>query len=165
MSYAKRSQVKGAQKLRRLLRRIEPAATAQIKTDVEEIAQTVQAEAMARAPRRYGDLAASIGYKMSNDKLAAVVGPAAESTIIASSKHATSAFGKTRLMLKAKSWAALFQFFKGWWMEHGTKGDPERGIPGSPAQPFMGPAWDVTEQWAKTKVRAGIKHALREASK
>lgn len=160
----RRSRVQGVNKLRRTLKRIDPEVTADVKTAIREGAEAIQADAINLVPRDTGDLARSIDYRVSSDGLAAVVGPAARAAEIVRRKTG-SAFKAAQVRLSARNKKLMFEFYKGWWIERGTKGSPKRNIPPQPARPFMKPAFDLNESWILGRVKAGINKALDRASK
>ena len=69
------------------------------------------------------------------------------------------------IKMSAANKALLFQFYKGYWHEFGTKGSPENNIPPLPARPFMNPAYQMNEEYGKQQVRAAVKLALERASR
>lgn len=163
-----RSSFKGVTKLRKTLRRIEPEVTEQTRQAMRDGAEAITLDAIARVPKDEGDLARSIGYQLGRDGLTAVIGPAAKQVAMVGGRtNAGAAFAtgsKRQRKLSIKNKEALFQFFKGYWIENGTKGSPERNIPPMPARPFMGPAWDLNRDWLLRNVREGINKALEKAS-
>ena len=160
----RRSRVQGANRLRRLLKRIDPEITADVKTAIREGAEAIQADAIALVPKDTGALARSIDYRISSDGLAAVVGPAARAAEIVRRKTG-SAFKASEVRLSARNKALMFEYFKGYWIEFGTKGAPKKNIPPQPARPFMKPAYDLNESWILGRVKAGINKALDRASR
>lgn len=160
----RRSRVQGVNKLRRTLKRIDPEVTADVKTAIREGAEAIQADAINLVPYDEGDLARSIDYRVSSDGLAAVVGPAARAAEIVRRKTG-SAFKASQVRLSKRNKKLMFEFYKGWWIERGTKGSPKRNIPPQPARPFMKPAYDLNESWILGRVKAGINNALDRASR
>lgn len=164
-NYSQRRGLQNVSSLRRKLRRIAQDAENTIKPVVEEIAEAIKQDAIARAPQDSGDLVRSIDKKLSADGLTAVIGPAIRTAAVARTVRG-SAFANRKLDVKlgAKSKKALFQFFKGYWIEFGTKGAPERNIPPQPARPFMGPAFDVNRDWGMEKIKDEINATLKRAA-
>ena len=180
----RRSRVRGVNKLRRTLKRIDPEVTADVKTAIREGAEAIQADAIKLVPKDTGDLARAIDYRVSSDGLAAVVGPAARAAEIVRRKTG-SAFKASQVRLSKRNKKLMFEFYKGWWIERGTKGSTKRtipfykgwwigrgtkgstkrNIPPQPARPFMKPAFDLNESWILGRVKAGINKALDRASK
>ena len=139
---------------------------AELRRRLRDVAEAVKSDAVAMAPVRDGDLAASIGYRISPDGLAVTVGPGIKAVqkIVrqAGSPWATSS---AKVKLTGNDKHALMQFYKAWWAEFGTKGSAEDGIPPQPARPFMGPAWDVNKTWAKQKIRKEINETLARVAR
>lgn len=149
----RRSHMRGMNRLRRVLRRVEPEQRRELTGAIEDIAKAIEADIIAGAPIRTGDLADSITYKLGRDKLTAVIGPGAQHVQITKSAFAQA----TMRMSRAKS-HSLFQFFKAWWHIHGTvKQDA------SPIH-WIDAAYDVNREWGIRKVRKGITVALQRAS-
>lgn len=166
---ARRSGLQGVSNLRRTLRRIEPEMTEEARGAMQDGAEAITLDAVARVPRDEGDLARSIGYKLGRDGLTAIIGPAAKQVAMVGGRTSAGAPFATRSRrqrkLSIKNKEALFQFFKGYWLEYGTKGSPAHNIPPLPAHPFMGPAFDLNKEWLLDKVRQGINRALERASR
>lgn len=163
------SGIKGINKLRKTLRRIEPELQEPVRQAVKNTAEAIKQDAIMLAPIDEGDLVRSIDYKIGRDGFTAVVGPGAKAAEIARSKGG-SAFATRDLRgeiikMSAANKHLLFQFFKGYWHEFGTKGSPERNIPPLPARPFMNPAFFLNEEYGKQQVRAAVKQALERASR
>lgn len=160
----RRSRVQGVNKLRRTLKRIDPEITSGVKIAIREGAEAIQADAIKLVPKDTGDLARSIDYRVSSDGLSAVVGPAARAAEIVRRKTG-SAFKASHVRLSARNKKLMFEYFKGWWVERGTKGSPKHNIPPQPARPFMKPAYDLNESWILGRVKTGINKALDRASR
>lgn len=166
---ARRSGIRGVNRLRRTLRRIEPEMTEQARGAMKDGAEAIKLDAVARVPVDEGDLARSIDYTLGRDGLTAVIGPAAKQVASVggrTSAGAAFATGSRRVRrLSTRNKEALFQFFKGYWIEYGTKGSPEHNIPPMRARPYMGPAFDLNKDWMIARVRRGINAALERASR
>jgi HK97 gp10 family phage protein len=151
---AQRTGLKGVSALRRKLRNMEPIVGSGIRQAITDAAIYIEADAQSFVPKDTGDLAASIEHKISADGFSAVIGPAARSAAVAKairgSAFATRVLGKP---IGATTADRLFQYFKGVWIEFGTKGNAEKGIPPHPAQPFMRPAFDMNRKWAVTRIK------------
>lgn len=163
------SRVRGTNKLRRTLRRIEPGISQGVKDDVRDIAEAVKWDAVSRAPVDEGDLVRSIDYRLGRDGLTAIIGPGAKAADIARRKKPAGgnvfrAATKGVRLSKANK-ELLFQFFVGYWNEYGTKGNPRKNIPARPAQPFMRPAWDLNRQWGIDRMRRSVNNALERAAR
>lgn len=152
-------------KLKKLNRHVENGIKPELKASLEIVAAT----ARANVPRDTGDLAASIDVALSSDGLAGVAGPAAKNAKVkkalrtgATSVFATRASGGKVISEGTKK--KIFNFFKGYWMEFGTKGYPERNIPAQPARPFMQPAWDVNAGRIKVRIKKAVDEQLKRAA-
>lgn len=166
---APRSGIRGINKLRKTLRRIEPEMQEPIKRAIVNTAEAIKLDAIAGAPVDEGDLVRSIDYKIGRDGFTAVIGPGAKAAEIARSKGGSAFATRTRrgeiINMSAANKHDLFQFYKGYWHEFGTDGSPEHGIPPLPARPFMNPAFFLNEEYGKQQVRAAVKLALERASR
>lgn len=159
----RRSGVQGAGKLKRKLRRIEPEITRGVRGAVGDVAEAIKQDAIALAPRDQGDLVRAIDAKVGRDGLAAVVGPGAVAADLAR-RRTGSVFGATNLRLSAKNQHLLLQFFKGYWIEFGTKKGDD-GSHAQPARPFMQPAFDLNRDWGKEQIRHAVSNALKRVSR
>lgn len=163
----KRHGLQNVSNLRRKLRVMEKMLDERaIPPAIRDSAIDIRDTAVRNAPFDEGDLAAAVEYKMSPDGLAAVIGPAAKSVAVAKAVRG-SPFA-TRTMDAAKqltrlSKKKLFQFFKGYWAEFGTKGYPERNIPAQPARPWMSPAFDTNRDKSVKRVAEAVNGVLRKA--
>lgn len=148
-------------KTRKLLRRLPDDMTDPIRAAFEQGAKDIAAEArfnLASARRTdTGDLMASIDYKVARDGLTAVVGPGAKAAnIVKKATGSSFATRSTTVRLSGRSKKLLFNFFKGYWLEFGTKRITPR--------PFMGPAFDGSRSRISTEVQKGISSALERAA-
>lgn len=163
------SGIKGLNKLRRTLRRIEPEMQEPVRAAILNTAEAIKQDAIAGAPIDEGDLVRSIDYKLGRDGFTAVIGPGAKAAEIARSRGGSAFATQDRkgeiIRMSAANKKLLFQFFKGYWHEFGTKGSPEHNIPPLPARPFMNPAYLLNEEYGKAQVRAAVKIALDRASR
>lgn len=159
---ARYERIQGADKLRRKLRAMEKHVQSGIRPAVTEVATAIKYDAILRAPEDSGDLKAEIGFKVSQDGMSAVIGIGAESVALVKAVGG-SAFN-TSVKMSSITKHKLWQFFKGYWAEFGTKGSPERNIPPQPARPFMQPAYDVNESWGKARVRDAVNAQLKRVS-
>lgn len=155
--------------LRRKLKKLNKHVENGIKPELKASLEMVAATAAANVPRDSGDLAANIDVALSSDGLAGVAGPSAKNAKVkkALSKGATSVFA-TRAsggkVISTGTKKKIFQFFKGYWIEFGTKGSPERNIPPQPARPFMQPAWDINSAAIKRRLKKAIDQQLKRAA-
>lgn len=131
----------------------------ELKTAMEEGAQAIMQDQIAGAPSDEGDMVREIDYKMGRDGLTSVIGPGARHVNITRNPFDTS----RRMSAPGKH--ALFQFFKAYWYEFGTKGNPERNIPPQPARPFLLPAYDINREWILSRTRRGVRLALERAAR
>lgn len=163
------SGIRGLNKLWRTLRRIEPELQDPIRTAILNTAEAIKQDAIAGAPVDEGDLVRSIDYKIGRDGFTAVIGPGAKAAEIARSRGGSAFSTQDRrgeiIRMSAANKNLLFQFFKGYWLEFGTKGSPENNIPPLMPRPFMNPAYLLNEQYGKDQVRAAVKTALDRASR
>lgn len=166
------SGIRGVNHLRRTLKRLDPEIRRELADAVESGAKAIELAAQAFVPVDEGDLRRSIGHKMSGDKLTAIIGPAAKQLArVGGRTSAGAAFSATRqkmLIGKRESTTirnkkALFQFFKGYWLEYGTKGYPKHNIPPLRPRPFMRPAFSKNERLIVRNVEQGVKKALERA--
>lgn len=152
-----RTGVYGAVKIRRLLRRAPDEITNDVRTEVREVAEAVRADAMALVPRDTGDLATSIEVDMSNDGLAAVVGPAAKAAradarVMRANRRYMAAGSDKRSRLSVKNNNALRRVFYAVFVEFGTKFRA--------ATPFMFPAYEANRAWGVRKIGEAVRRAL-----
>lgn len=159
---ARRSRIIGVNKLRRKFRRMPDDVTSEVRSAIVDSADIVRANALAGVPVDQGDLQRSIDYVISRDGLTTVIGPGVRKTR-SLLKRAKSLFGATKLNMQDATKHDLMQFFKGYWIEFGTKGSARRNVPAQPARPFMTPAYLVSRFWIKNRVKGAVARALRKA--
>lgn len=157
------SGIKGLTKLRRTLRRIPDETEGGVRQAIATVSEAIKQDAISLAPRNEGDLVRAIDMTFSSDRLASVIGPGVKG-IRAEKRQGRARARGVDVNISAASRDALFQFSKGLWHEFGTKGSPERNIPPLPARPFMGPAYNLNEEYGKQLMRAAVKKALQKAS-
>lgn len=175
----RRSRVVGVNSLRRKLRRMDPEITKELRGVVLEGIQAIERDALAFAPVDQGDMRNSIGIKVSRDGLTVMTGPGIKAAEMVRTKSG-SPWGQTikrgkkkgqKFTLSKRSKHDLFQFFKGYWIEFGTKGAKKgfgvkgRSLPPQPARPFMGPAYKANETSISVKVKAAVNKALDRAAR
>lgn len=139
MARRRSSGLRGATRLRRVLRRIDPEATTELRTAIDEGAEAVLYDMIALTPRRTGDLARLLSYRVSRDGMQARVG----------------------LITKAAQRDGFYFRF----LDVGTKGYPARNIPPQPALHIRSQAMDLNRAWIIKRVEDGTSLALRRASK
>lgn len=149
-------------KTRKLLRRLPDDLTDPVRSAFEKGASDIAEEARfnlaSTRNTETGDLMASIEYKVSRDGLTAVVGPGAKAAnIIKKATGSSFATRSTKVRMSKRSKSLLFQFFKGYWLEFGTKHIAPR--------PFMGPAFDANRERISADVQRGISSALDKAAR
>lgn len=152
-------------KLRRKLRNMEKFVESGIGPAIERAAYAIELDAKARVRVDEGDLQRSITHKLGRDKMTAVIGPGAKSAAVARAAKGSPFATRSTIQLGSISKHDLFQFFKGYWIEFGTKGAPDRNIPPQPARPFMQPAFDVNKTWATNEVRREVNRQLERLAK
>ena len=157
------SSYRGINKLRRTLRRFDDESVEKLQAQMVRGAQSIKDDAVRNFKAQYegpstGETLRSITYKISRDKLTAVIGPGAAKVKITKNPFDTTQY-KTKPS-KREAW----NFFKGYWFELGTKGAPDRNIPPQRARPFMNPAYDVNKEELTRRVRKAVAIALKEAA-
>jgi len=156
----------GINKLRRLLRKMDPEITQPVKDAIKQGAQAIEADMMMGAPVDEGDLQRSISYKLGNDGMSAYIGPGADRAVIRKSGFAggarkyTKSGDLTRATIKDDD--ARFQLSKANWIEFGVK--PHGNHPGRPAAPFLNPAFDANRDWILREVQGAIDTAIKQAA-
>lgn len=167
------SRVVGVNKLRRTLRRIDPDLTKQLREVMASGARAIERDARAMAPVDQGDLRDSIQVLISRDGLTAIIGPAARAAEIVR-RRTGSEFGRIvskgrgrgkQIRLSIRNKRLLMNFYKGYWYEFGTKGDPRKGVHPQPARPFMRPAYDRNAGRITAAARAQISSVLERAAR
>lgn len=157
--------IQGVDKLRLKLRRMEKVVQSGIKPAILQTALEIEASAKQFVPKDTGDLMRSIKSKVSGDGLAAVVGPFANSAIVKSLTSGSIFNNKSGGAMSALDKKKKFQFFKGYWIEFGTKGAPDRNIPAQPARPFMQTAFDVNKTAGAARVKAAVDKQLKDIAR
>lgn len=168
-----RSGISGTKSLRRKLRGVEPRILREATDVIRDGLNRIQRDAMALVPVDQGDLQASIDVKLSRDRLAGIVGPGVKAADIVR-RRTGSAFGSVvrrgkkrgqKIRLIGRNRQALWQFYKGYWVEFGTKGAPRRNIPPQPARPFMRPAYDRNRAWIRMRWKRAVTNVLERVSR
>jgi hypothetical protein len=155
----RRARVQGVPQLRRKLRRLPDAASDLVRAEVARGLRDIEMDAVGLVPVREGDLARSIEVKVSRDGLTGVVGPGAGAAEIVRRKTGSAfAFNSPKVNLRAANRDALFQFFKGYWLEFGTKGESGEDV--ITPRPFMSPAYDANAGAIKRRIAKAIDRAL-----
>lgn len=169
---ARRSRVEGPNQLRRKLRRIDPEITKSLRDALARAASAIEAAATQLVPVDTGDLAGSIEHKISADGLTAVIGPGARAAEIIRSKTG-SQFGRfakagkrkgQKVNMRGANKKLLMMFYRGYWVEFGTKGSAKHNIPPQSPRPFMRPAFDINKGRAKSEIAARINQVLKTVS-
>lgn len=127
-------------RFRRLMQRLPDTITRNIAATIEESAQAVYADAVARVPVDTGDLRAAIGLRTT----------ATSAEVGFSSK-------RFRRQWKKAGWRAKF-------VELGTKGSAARNIPPMAPRPFLRPAFEANRRWIMERHRAAVAAALGKAA-
>lgn len=163
---ARRSRIEGPNKLRMKLRRVDPSIKRGVQDVLRDGLNRIQRDALTFVPVGTGDLRDSIEVKLSTDKLSGIVGPGVKAAEIMRKKTGSEfATGSRKARLSKRNKVALFQFFKGYWIEFGTKGNPKKKIPPQPARPFMSPAYLMNREWIRRRANRAIEAALEKASR
>jgi len=169
---ARRSRVEGPNRLRRKLRKIEPDITQQLRNVIRDGANRIAWTAAAFVPVDTGELRASIETKVSSDGMTAIIGPGAKAAEILRTRTG-SEFGRfvrkgknrgKKVNLSKMNKRLLMNFYKGYWIEFGTKGSAKKNIPAQPARPFMRPAFDTNQAVIASRVKSAINNILQRAS-
>jgi len=165
MSRAKGYQ--GVDKLRKLLRKIEPEAQAPVKEAIKKGAELIEFDILRAVPVDEGDLQRSISYKLGRDGFTAYVGAGADRAQIVKNGFAQSARKYTKAGALTKATIdndnARFQAYKLHWFEEGTK--PNGAHPGIPAMHIKKRAFDANRQWIRDQINEAITEALEKASR
>lgn len=163
------SGIRGTNKLRRTLRRIDPAVTQGIRDDIRDVSEAVKQDAINLAPVDEGDLVRAIDFRIGRDGLTSVIGPGAKAADIAGRKKKSrgNVFAAVArgIRLSRSNRDLLFEFFKGYWIEFGTKGNASNNIPPQSARPFMRPAWQLNRGFGVQRMRQSVSKALRKVSR
>jgi hypothetical protein len=166
MSNSSRS-YQGVDKVRRLLRKIEPEMTQGIRNTIEKGAKAIEADMLMGVPVDQGDLARSISYKLGRDGFTAYIGPGADRAKIIKTgfKDVSVKYTKAGNLSSAsiKDKHALMQLFKAHWIEHGTK--PHGNHPGRTASPFLNPAFDANKSWILRELEDEIDGTIAKAAR
>ena len=163
---ARRSKVEGVSALRKKLRRIDPEIKKEIADVVIEGLEAIRRDAQALVPVDTGELRDSIEVQFSKrDGVSGLVGPGAKAAeIVRRKSDSKTAFGGWKYRLSKKNKAKLYQFFKGYWIEFGTKGNAKKNIPPQSARPFMAPAYLANREWIRQKARIAVDNVLRKVA-
>ncbi len=158
---ARKSGFFGANKLRKTLKRLDPEITSGVKLAVklgaEDISNDAAAIAYSKGIYDTGDLIDSIEVQLGREGLTALIGPGAKRLKISKSPF------NTTLYVTDRDKYAAWQFFKGYWAEFGTKGDPANNVPPQTPRPFMQPAYDANKGTMSTQIQKAVNRALSVA--
>lgn len=169
----RRSRVEGPNKLRQKLRRIDPAVTQELKNVLRDGLNRIHRDAVSLAPVDTGDLRESIEVNLSRDGLSGLVGPGAKAAELVR-RTTGSEWGRVikggkrrgqKYNMRKATKQQLWQFYKGYWAEFGTKGNPKKNIPAQPARPFMRPAYEVSKAWIGRRAADSINRILDKVSR
>lgn len=134
-----RSRASGFSRTRKMLRTLATEDTEALRTAIRETADKMAETAREMVPVDTGDLRDSIEVVTRNKGLRAMVGPG------------------------VKSKKAARDVYYGPWIEFGTKGKAELGIPPMPARPYLGPAFLMHRDDGKKTVQREINAIIRKA--
>lgn len=150
-----RSGLRGVNSLRRTLRRIEPEAKTELKEAVEQGAEAILQDMIMLVPKDSGDLARLLNKRVARDGTTARIG-------LLTKKQQQDGFYARFLEYGTKGYAAgQTRFAK----NSKTTTRVKRNVPARPAQPFIGPAFDLNKDWILERARKGIDLALARAAK
>jgi hypothetical protein len=142
------------------------AATDAVREELADGLEQIELDAVgilaSRGSIDTGDLVRSVESKLSRDGLTGIVGPGAGAAEIVR-KKAGSAFGAGSVSIRASTREALWNYFKGYWMEFGTKGSDD--VPPQPARPFMTPAFDSNKGRMVRRIRTSVDKALKRVAR
>jgi len=151
----------GVGKLRRTLNRLDPETVAGVKESLRNTAEAIHYDALMNLQRvlsgeGFGDLQYQMEIAYGRDGLTAVVGPGAKAVKISKSPF------NTKLYVSEKSKYGAWQFFKGYWLEFGTKGYPKDNIPPQPARPYLNPAYDANKVRGIADIKRAVNRVLTD---
>jgi HK97 gp10 family phage protein len=154
---ARRSSV-NQRRLSRLLRRAPGEIQEPVKEAIAEGLQAVALDMYSNAPVDEGDLRASISAKASRSGLSGVVGPGAKAAQIVE-RQVGSAFATRALTLKLSTGnrKLLFQYFKAYWIEFGTRLKA--------ARPFVVPALEKNKAEIIRSIDKAVDKALERIAR
>jgi len=161
-----KSAYSGVAKLRRLLRKMDPETVKGVTDAMKRGAESIHYDMLSSVPQDSGDLARSIGTKKGRDGMTYYIGPGADraSVVKLGFGQADQKYTKSGALTKAtiSNNDARFQLYKANWIEFGTK--PHGGHPGTPARPFLNPAYDANSRRIMSEVQNAIAKALESAA-
>ena len=153
----------GFNKVRKTLTRAEPEMVKKLNTVFEHGAETIQFDAIMNAHAagllRTGEMIEEIKIKYGRKHLTAVIGPGADRIKLSKSPF------NTTLYITDRDKRGAWQFFKGYWAEFGTKGDPDKNMKPQRATPFMQPAFDANKDAISRDVRKEVHGVIVKLSK
>lgn len=115
----RRSKLRGVRKVSAVLKNAPAQVERRVQQEIAQGADDILLDMRGLVPKRSGDLAHALKRSVSKGGLSAKIG-----------------------LLSRKDYMDHFYWL---YLEHGTKGDPDRNIPPLPASPFVGPAFDINE--------------------
>ena len=133
------SGVQVSRRLRWVFRSLEDEARAELRDEMEKIAQRIAGSMLERVPQRSGNLRNLIDYRVAKSGLTARIG-------YVTPKDRRDAF-----------YARFLEF--------GTKGYAPRGIPPLAAQPFIQPAFDAYKNIFIAEAAKAVRQALERVSR
>ena len=147
----------GIGKLRRTLRRLEPESTEKLREVMADGATAIEETMLylGREHVRTGEMLQMIEQQKGRDGLTYLIGPGAKSIRVSKNPFDTTQYKQGIASRRA------MQFFKAYWIEFGTKGDPSRNIPPQPATPFVNPAYDVHKNQIARDAKAEVSKILK----
>jgi len=159
-----KTKIKGINKLRKTLNRLEPEEKAIVQRALAKAAVRIKRDAIGLAIeqdiRLTGDLIRSIEVQRSRDKMTAIIGPSARDARVRKNPFHTGQYASIKQpAAQIRSAEAQWNLMKGWWAEFGTEGPIEQD-----PQPFMNPAFDMNERALRQEVRRSVNKALKKAA-
>lgn len=156
----------GVDKLRKLMRKLDPETTQGVKDVLKDGADAIQFSMLMGAPVDEGDMARSIAVKLGRDGMTAYIGAGADRANIVKSGFGavTAKYTKSGALTSAtiKDKDALFQLYKSHWIEHGTSARGNH--PGQRPRPFINSAYDAHADRIQAEMSKAIDEALRIAA-
>ena len=166
---ARRSKVEGVTRLRKKLRRVDPAITSGIRDILKQNLDAMATTERGLVPVDTGEMRNSIQVLVSKDGMTGIVGPGARAAEIVR-KASGSEFslvrnrGKRRgsyIKLRTGNKKLLMQFYKAYWLNFGTKGSAKRNIPAQSPLKFVEQTWAIHKPGLSQSMRAEINSALK----
>ena len=141
--------------LRKLLRRIEKdireGGSQEVQDAISESARLAESTMKSLAPRKTGEMAASIRSAIAPDGLSALVGPGVKGAKTV--KRKTGTYGSKAVKNSKTTEKDLFQMYKAYWLEVGTKKMSDK-------KKFVQPTRDLIKDDVIKKIDDAVKRVL-----